>query len=374
VRTICWRLSAWDPDIASVRYRAVIPALHLAQKGVASRFSGVPYGVLEPDPPDAVVFVKAFGDCDVELAREAANAGVPVMIDVCDNVFAAGYRAQSSANLRRMAELATAVVVTGPALFDVLRRELSDSVPVHVVPDPLETPADVRDAARRVWQQRLVRSFRERPSDIPRAIALAIVRGGVPALRRRVPSGGDGGLPDVLWFGNAGSVEPRFGIINVADIAGELEAAAREVPFRLVVVTGDRGAYRKHVEPLALETAFEPWDRLTIFRRVRRSAVVIVPNSRDEFSVCKSANRPVLALSQDVPVVATRIPSLEPLDGAVLFDDFQAGVVAYLSDRALAAEHIRGAREVIEGTFAPTRVAAAWHGVLESVWSREHAQ
>jgi glycosyltransferase involved in cell wall biosynthesis len=178
----------------------------------------------------------------------------------------------------------------------------------------------------------------------------------------------------VLWFGNAGSVEPRFGIINVADIAGELEAAAREVPFRLVVVTGDRGAYRKHVEPLALETAFEPWDRLTIFRRVRRSAVVIVPNSRDEFSVCKSANRPVLALAQGVPVVATRIPSLEPLDGTVLFDDFRAGVATYLSDRALAAEHVRGARKVIDGTFAPRRVAAAWHGVLESVWSREPAQ
>src|ERR671918_1779668 len=100
--TVCWRLSAWDPDIASVRYRAAIPARHLANRGVASRLSAASYGVLEPAPPDAVVFVKAFGEQDLQQASEAAGAGVPVLLDVCDNVFAEGYRAHSADNLRRM--------------------------------------------------------------------------------------------------------------------------------------------------------------------------------------------------------------------------------------------------------------------------------
>jgi len=364
VQTVCWRLSAWDPDIASVRYRASIPASHLADRGVVSRFSAASYGVLEPSPPDVVVFVKAFGERDVELARRAATAGVPVVLDVCDNVFAQGYRAHSPENLRRMAEVAAAVVTTGPALADVLRAELGAERPLHVVPDPVETREDVRGAARIVLQQRLRRALRERRADLPRALAGAFRRGLVPALRRSFSTTETTALPQVLWFGNVGSVEPRFGIVNLADVAADLEAAAREVPFRLLVVTSDRKAYRKHIEPLTLETAFAPWDRLTIFGYLRESEVAILPNSRDEFSICKSANRATLALSQGVPVVATRIPSLDPLSGAVVFDDFRGGVLAYLRDRELAAQHARCAIELIEREYGPTVVAERWRVIL----------
>ena len=364
MQTVCWRLSAWDPDIASVRYRATIPARHLADRGVALRFSAAGYGVLEPTPPAAVVFVKTFADRDVELARRAADASVPVVLDVCDNVFASGYRAHSPENLRRMAQVAAGVVTTGPALAGVLRAELGAELPLHVVPDPVETPSDVGAASRIVLRQRLERAVRERRADIPRALAGAVARGLVPAFRRTFPNTQAPVLPQVLWFGNAGSVTPRFGIVNLADIAAELEAAAREVPFRLLVVTGDRSAYAKHIEPLALETAFAPWDRMTIFHYLRESDVVILPNSRDEFSICKSANRATLALSQGVPVVATRIPSLDPLAGSILLDDFQGGVVTYLRDRELAVDHVRRASEVIEREFAATVVAERWREVL----------
>jgi glycosyltransferase involved in cell wall biosynthesis len=154
--------------------------------------------------------------------------------------------------------------------------------------------------------------------------------------------------------------------VNLADIAGELEEAAREVPFRLLVVTGDRDAYRRQIEPLRLPTEFAPWDRLTIFRHVRESAVVIVPNSRDEFSICKSANRATLALSQGVPVVATRIPSLDPLADCLVFDDFRGGLVTYLRDRELAADHVRQARDVIGREFAPAVVAERWRKTLHT--------
>jgi len=363
--TVCWRLSAWGPDLASTRYRAAIPALHLVRHGVASRFSWGAHGVLEPGPPDVLVFVKTFSERDLRLAREAAAAGVAVVLDVCDNVFAPGYRAHSPGNLRRMAELAAAVVTTGPALAGVLRAELGDDLPLHEVPDPVETPADVSATVRLLWRARLGRALRRASADLPLAAAAALRRELVPALRRRLgPGGPPVGPPQVLWFGNAGSVEPRFGIVNVVDIAAELEAAHAEAPFRLLVVTGTHDAYRERIEPLALDTAFAPWDRLTIFRHVRESAAVIVPNSRDAFSVCKSANRPVLALSQGVPVVASRIPSLEPLDGALVFDDFRAGLVTYLRDRDTARDHVRCGRAVIEREFAPAVVADRWRGAL----------
>jgi glycosyltransferase involved in cell wall biosynthesis len=365
VRTVCWRLSAWDPDIASVRYRAAIPAAHLADRGIESRFSAAAYGVLEPDPPDAIVFVKSFADRDVELAREAARAGVPYVLDVCDNVFAEGYRAHSSENLKRMTEQAAAVVTTGAALADVLRNRLGSHLPLHVVPDPVETPGDVRRAAGLVLRQRLGRALARRRADLPRAVAGIVERGLLPAVRRRIARPAKPRVPQVIWFGNSGSVQPRFGIINLADIARDLEQAAREVAFRLLVVTNDRAAYLEHVAPLALESAFAPWDRLTIFGHLRDSSVALVPNSRDEFSICKSANRASLALSQGTAVVATQIPSLAPLADCVYFDDFAGGLATYLQDRELAADHVRRAGDVIKREFSGPVVAECWQKALD---------
>jgi glycosyltransferase involved in cell wall biosynthesis len=371
MRTVCWRLSTWNPDIASVRCRAAIPALHLAIRGVESRFSAGPYDVLRPTRPDALVFVKAFGERDLQHAEEAARARIPILVDVCDNVFAPGYRPQPGENLRRMAKLAAAVVTTGPALAEVLREELGDDVPVHIVPDPVETPGDVRDASHLLWQQRLGEALRERRTDLPLALGCVGRHELLPMFRRYLPQPRVADLPQVLWFGNVGSINPRFGILNLTDIATELVAAAREVPFRLLVVTGDRAAYRRHIEPLGLDAAFSRWERQTIFRRVHESAAVIVPNSRDEFSICKSANRSVLALSQGAPVVATRIPSLDAFEEAMLFDDFRTGLLTYLTDPSLAAEHVCRAGEIIEREFAPATVAEKWLSVFDAVLSTD---
>ena len=364
MRTVCWRVPTWSPDLASVRYRAVIPALHLASRGVTSTFSSHSSSALD-SAPDAVVFAKAYGESDVGQAREAARAGIPVLLDVCDNVFAPGYQAHSPENMRSIAEVASAIVTTGEALADVLHGELGAGLRVEVVPDPIETEDDVRRAVKmlRSWQ---LRALRHGPSEAPRAL-VGSLRRLAPALLRSTSRHHESGLPQVLWFGNAGSVEPRFGVVNLADIGDQLVSAAREVPFRLLVVSSSRKAYRDYIQPLPLDTAYARWDRMLIFRHLRESAVVILPNSRDAFSICKSANRATLALSHGVPVVATRIPSLDPLAGCLIFDDFHTGVVTYLREHELAAEHVRQGGAVIEREFQPGVVAEGWLRILDKV-------
>ena len=358
--TVSWRLAAGDADIASVRYRCLIPNRYLHEQGYEARLSWGADDPLAGEQPDALVIVKAFGEAEIELARRAAERGVPVHVDVCDNVFAPGYKATSPDNLRVLASLATTVVVTGTALEDAMRRELGPDVPLRIVPDPVETPADVRWAGRAIWSARrhggLLRAGREVAGGMRRD--LSKVRPRVAAKRPRR------GPPQAIWFGNVGSVQPRFGLINLTDIAGELAEAAAEEPFRLLVVSGDRGAYERTVARWPFETDYAQWDRLGIFDHLRRSAVALVPNSRDAFSACKSPNRVVHALSQGVPVVATRIASTEPFDGCVAFDDFKGGIVSYLRDRELADEHVRRGRELIERDLDGEVVARAWAEVL----------
>lgn len=357
---VSWRLAAGDADIASVRYRCLIPNRHLREQGYEARLSWGADDPLAREQPDALVIVKAFGDAEVELAERAVEKRVPVHVDVCDNVFAPGYKATSPDNLRQLASFATSVVVTGSALEQAMRAELGPDVPLRVVPDPVETPSDVRWAGRAIWWARrnggVLRAGREVAGGVRRDLSKLRPRLAAKRPRR--------GLPQVIWFGNVGSVQPRFGLINLTDIADELAAAAEEEPFRLLVVSGNRGTYERTVGRWPFETGYAQWDRLGIFDHLRRSSVALVPNSRDAFSACKSPNRVVHALSQGVPVVATRIASTEPFDGCVAFDDFEGGIVSYLRDRELAAEHVGRGRELIERDLDGEVVARAWAEVL----------
>ncbi|MDX6690810.1 MAG: hypothetical protein QOG15_2267 [Solirubrobacteraceae bacterium] len=362
---IVWRIQLDDADIASVRYRCLIPARHLEALGVRSRLSWSPSDPLAGDRPGAVVFVKTFRDEDARLAERVAAAGVPVVLDICDNVFSAGYRRSlafpSADAFRRMASVAGAIVTTGPELEAVLRRELGPQAALHVVPDPVETLDEVRAAERRLWRERLRGGAR---SSAP-ALARAAHRACRPR-RRATPSI----LPQVVWFGNAGHERPRYGLVDLVDIAPQLQAAAERAPFRLLVVSGDEEAYRARIEPLGLPAAFARWDRVGIFEHLRASVLALVPNSRDDFAICKSPNRAVMALRRGVPVVATRTPSLEPLSGCVGFDDFDGEVSAYLSDPARGAEHVQRARAVIEREYAGPVVARAWRDILADVPTR----
>jgi glycosyltransferase involved in cell wall biosynthesis len=375
---IVWRIQLDDADIASVRYRCLIALRHLEALGVRSRLSWGAFDPLAGTAPDAIVFVKAFRDQDARIAERAVAAGVPVVLDICDNIFSESVRRTPSGpdphEFRRMAQLAAAIVTTGPALAGALRDELGPQAPVQVVPDPVETIDDVGFAERRIWRERLANGRRAGVLQLARSAALGARADALRTRRavsaRRAATAPVDGLPQVIWYGNTGAVRPRFGLINLVDVAPQLEAAAARTPFRLLVVSSDPAAYREQIEPLGLPTAFARWDRRGVFAHLRRSALALVPNSRDDFALHKSANRAVLALHHGVPVVATRTPSLEPLDGCVGFDDFDGEVSAYLSDPARGAEHVQRARAVIQRDYAGPVIARAWNDILANVPTR----
>jgi glycosyltransferase involved in cell wall biosynthesis len=362
---IAWRVRADDVDAASVRYRCTTPARHLAALGVESRLSWGASDPLAEARPDAVVFVKAFGPAELDAAERATAAGVRVLLDVCDNLFSPGYPATASGQdpdtLRRMAELAAGITTTGPALAEILRDEVGDRAPVHEIPDPVETLEDLRWAQRFVWRERLRRRS-------PAALAHGAHRDLRDLRRRLAPAPKPGGrdLPQVIWFGNAGSTTPRFGLVNLLDVADQLVAAHERAPFRLLVLTGDPGEHRGRLEALPFETTFARWHRRAAFRHLPGSAAALVPFAHDDFNRVKSANRAVLALSQGVPVVAARIPSLEPLADCIELDDFDAGLSRYLADPGHAREHVARAGEVIDRVYSGLAVARAWSAVLSS--------
>jgi len=148
---IGWKLSALDAGVASIRHRALFPSVALREHQIGARIFG-PGSAHNLSDIDALVIVKGFSAEDLSLAQAAAARQIPVIYDLCDNIFAPGYGDHSATRpieiVRQIARVAAAFVTPTDALADQVRVHLGTDLPVHVVPDGIETEALHAEATR----------------------------------------------------------------------------------------------------------------------------------------------------------------------------------------------------------------------------------
>jgi hypothetical protein len=80
-----WCVASLSNDTASVRYRALLPLLALEAEDIAgSLFTS--RCAFDLESLDVLVIVKSFSIETLALVQRARALGIPVIIDLCDNV------------------------------------------------------------------------------------------------------------------------------------------------------------------------------------------------------------------------------------------------------------------------------------------------
>lgn len=446
--TIGWKVASLDPNIASVRYRALLPSILLESEAIRSRrFSRSAIKNLQGI--DLLVIVKSFTEEDVVLAEEAMRRSIPVVLDLCDNIFVPGYVGRSNVppadNFVVMAKHAVAITASTETLAAEIVRRVGQQPRVFVIPDGLmslgqehgngsfrwETFCEkgrsllanvypgkivrklvksmpgpllkslLHKEARRQIKSRLIKlvyrrlnalrqkaslvrscteplvvkeglinsEFRVGTSQISSALRIDLLKNSInkAILKRQVPRSIS--AKQILWFGNHGASYSRFGMLELLTIRDALERIAVEMPAELWVVSNNREKYDSEIAPLAIPSHYVEWSPNAMKRVFAIADVVVLPSSGDSFSICKSANRAVLALTNNVPVVATLTPALEPLRGCVWLGDPYEGISAYLRDSGLVQEHLARGRLVIEQEFSGSVIARRWQEVIRMAGS-----
>ncbi|MBX9682303.1 MAG: hypothetical protein K2X41_00805, partial [Hyphomicrobium sp.] len=171
----------------------------------------------------------------------------------------------------------------------------------------------------------------------------------------------------VLWFGNYGAPHSDFGLLALLPVIPALEAVARDIDIELLIITNNRKLFDTFIAPAAVPTRYIEWSADAVFEAIAHTAVCIFPFGHDAFSVTKSSNRPVFAFEHGVPVVSSRLASLEPLSSAIVFDDWDGGLRRFLGPGAddARAVAVAAAREVIDRLYAPAVIGRAWLDVLQ---------
>lgn len=149
---LIWKTNSFDIKIASVRYRCLLPSRYLGLHGYKSCFyaGNNPINFNRKSDSDILIFVKSFTPYDLYLSKKAKEAGVPVILDICDNIFIDEYVSKSqfkpSEIFKEMSEIASVIVTTGVALKNTIQAEINPSVPIFVIPDANETVEDINYA------------------------------------------------------------------------------------------------------------------------------------------------------------------------------------------------------------------------------------
>ncbi len=149
---LIWKTNSFDVKIASVRYRCLLPSRYLESRGYKSCFhsGNNPIDFSRKSDSDVLIFVKSFTPYDLYLSKKAKEAGIPIILDICDNIFideyTSKYKFKPSQIFKEMSEVASAIVTTGVALKDKIQTEVNSSIPIFIVPDANETVEDINYA------------------------------------------------------------------------------------------------------------------------------------------------------------------------------------------------------------------------------------
>jgi glycosyltransferase involved in cell wall biosynthesis len=343
-----WLLPSREVGTASIRYRCFHVARMLAQWGVENSFftkPDVPSGAFQQ--LDALIIVKRIDPDIMELVARAKDQNKPVYLDLCDDVL---HERRDAGALRRLvfdavAPVLAGIVVPTATLAQRVRTYVgAAATAVHVIPDIAETEELFYQAAQFTAGKPLAR----------------------PSSRVREK----GSRNSVVWFGNWGSRHSNFGIASLLPTMRELRAVSERIPLELVIVSNNEELADAAIRPFGVPMRYVAWSPETVYAELGAADVALLTTGDDDFSVTKSANRVLLALSAGVPVVvgasrqATSDPELETFSDCVM-TKVERGLDAYLGpERQKNVAAAMTAAEKVIARYSPDKLAQIWLDLL----------
>lgn len=346
---IGWFVQSTDVNSASTRYRCFHFARVLKPQFESAYFTSL--AELQEAIPslDAVIIVKRLDRAVQDLVGTASLFGVPVFLDLCDDLIAPDYaKNEIGVNLLHFlgaAPLLAGITVPSAEMADRIEAYARDhglsGLSVHVIPDIAET-----------W-------------DIYRATYEAVTGGRAP-IAPDVSQDKKGLRPrNVVWFGNYGASHSNFGIFSLRPYLKALKSVHQDIPLELVIVSNSELVYRALVHGCGFPTRYVPWSPSAVYSELALADAALLTTGDDDFCSIKSSNRVLQALAMNVPVIASKSASLSEFEDSIFSGPLEDSLRLCLGPgRARAVRsRLETARGVL-GRYTPERLGRIWARLL----------
>ena len=326
-------------DIASARYRMLIPSIPLKSKGYAIEFVYLPLdeSIVEVQnsvlPTDIVVFAKSFNVANEGFARSLKKAGTKIVVDLSDNYFETiAYRD----HYKILASLADKIVVPTQSLADVvLECTGKESV---IIGDPVEYPrADLAFPMFTYQKTSFFEAFRSKRVCHPIKL---------------------------LWFGHHSNLQA------IIDLIPELKELSKAYLLELSIVTS-RNYITESIHKMGstnMVIKFVEWSQETLGRLLKYCDLVLIPTDRDNvIKATKSPNRLTESIWAGKYAVAHPLLSYaEFSEFAWVSEDLVTGIKWAVTHPDMALEQVGNGQEYIQKNYSREIISKKWEAVFES--------
>jgi hypothetical protein len=332
MNNIAWK-SRGSINSGSFRYRALLPCKYLKQEGWQCEM----FNYKNLEKYKLVVFQKLYDDESINLVKILKSKGIITVFDLCDNHFHYELDNPSALiertnKLQKMIDCVDAISVSTPELKKLICSK-TDKVPV-VIDDAIEIP-QINLLGKSYLK--LKKTFRKISNN----------------------------SLNVVWYGNAGTEEPPYGMIDLARILPSLEKVHKEIPINLTIISNSESTFNKYFSSAQIPVKFHRWQLFTFPYIFSHHDVCIIPVNLNPLTRCKTNNRLVLSLLLDVAVIADKIPSYEEFDEFVLFSDWEINLRKYALNQPLRQQHLKKGKEYILSKYCKNRVVSQWSSLFQ---------
>lgn len=342
-------------NIASHRYRCILPASGLKQLGFNIRFINSSEWLRHPPPlPQAVIVAKQLPiNQDLPLFIEKTNKllnqikvvqqqGIPVFADVNDDHFSSPH--QGIANYwQNLVKVVDSIIVGSTFMAERVRQ--FTNTPITVIGDPLESPRGE------------IKIF-NKLSKVQSILQNTLLPKGW--LQQRLV---------IAWYGNS---------VNWHDLQNALPSIStlgRQQPFTLKIITTPTRDIQTYVNGYnaqdnpASRLELLPWNQDTVWQDVSDAHLVIIPsNINDNKKIVKTANRLIEALNLGRFVIANPVPAyLEYQNYAWVGDNLLDGIEWAISNPQQVEQKVRDGQTLIAPKNSVQAISLIWQTTLEKL-------
>jgi glycosyltransferase involved in cell wall biosynthesis len=313
-------------QLASVRYRVIIPAIELSQQqhtiNIVPIIQNQTVDSLLPHiKADVVIFSKSFNPINEILAQHVKTRGTKIIFDICDNHFE---NAKHSRHYKTMVELADKIVANTVQMAEIIAYYTNKTA--FVIADPYEGPK------------------------------------GIPQFAPKGP------FLKLLWFGHPVNLDSLQAMIP------HLFPLSQQLRLELQIITAPNQGVesacltfnQQHGQQFRLR--FSAWSLNAVWQGLQETDIVVIPSLLDNRKIVKSHNRLVESLWAGRFVVAQPIPSYQEFSQwAYVNQDMVAGIQWALQNPQKVVQNISQAQNYIANHFSPEVIGKKWQYVLNSL-------
>ncbi|MEK6748986.1 MAG: methyltransferase domain-containing protein [Pseudomonadota bacterium] len=312
-------------DLASARYRVLLPAKALAEHSHKTQILAVTEQTNVTNIPnvkgfDVIIVSKSFTTVTEKIIELAKKNRVPVIVDVCDNNF--DHDAMGP-HLRNLVTSADIVVVNTAEMAHIIADVMERKGSV-VIPDPVEM------------------AIAEPHAEFTHGVEL-------------------------LWFGHP---------VNFDSLGGFLPNLARINTLKNVnyhIVTRIEESLKNYVNGIQknlknnINIHLHEWSVELLSGALAQCHAVVIPHAKNIRKTPKSANRVTESLWRGAYVIANEIDSYKEFSPWItLTDDLIEGIDRYIENNAGVNKKIKDAQSFIADNYSQSTIGLQWERAIKS--------